>query len=288
MIMGEKIDAIKGFLFENVLSVVSEQGKDILKENVVPLITNELARQGGDILIDYGASLIPGIGGAITEFRTNKKIKNLEVMVQAISKRDEELKEKFEKQTLKNKQILDEIFEMVMSKIESTNQAEKIEFMINGYSEFLSLDNPSFDVAYLYFDTLDKLTILDISALKLSYKANTRQEIGGYNSAEELLAAFDINVDQYVAIRENLYRLGLMENDYDDKLVKDLKNLEAAIEEIRGSTESIIKVLSGARNARAKSLSSKSKVRLRAKDRLKISKFGRDFIRFFIINNPNE
>ena len=29
--MGEKIDAIKGFLFENVLSVVSEQGKDILK-----------------------------------------------------------------------------------------------------------------------------------------------------------------------------------------------------------------------------------------------------------------
>ena len=83
---------------QNVLSVVSEQGKDILKENVVPLITNELARQGGDILIDYGASLIPGIGGAITEFRTNKKIKNLEVMVQAISKRDEELKEKFEKQ----------------------------------------------------------------------------------------------------------------------------------------------------------------------------------------------
>ena len=72
---GRKIDAIKGFLFENVLSVVSEQGKDILKENVVPLITNELARQGGDILIDYGASLIPGIGGAITEFRTNKKLK---------------------------------------------------------------------------------------------------------------------------------------------------------------------------------------------------------------------
>ena len=47
-------------------------------------------------------------------------------MVQAISKRDEELKEKFEKQTLKNKQILDEIFEMVMRKIESTSQSEKL------------------------------------------------------------------------------------------------------------------------------------------------------------------
>ena len=286
--MGEKIDAIKGFLFENVLSVVSEQGKDILKENVVPLITNELARQGGDILIDYGASLIPGIGGAITEFRTNKKIKNLEVMVQAISKRDEELKEKFEKQTLKNKQILDEIFEMVMRKIESTSQSEKIEIMINGYSEFLNLDNPSFDVAYLYFDTLDKLTILDISVLKLSYRANTLEDIDGYSNYEELLKAFDINYDQYVAIRENLNRLGLMENEYDDKLVKDINNLQVAIDEIRGSTESIIKALSGARNAKIKTLSNKSKVRLKAKDRLKISKFGRDFIRFFIINNPNE
>lgn len=286
--MGEKIDAIKGFLFENVLSVVSEQGKDILKENVVPLITNELARQGGDILIDYGASLIPGIGGAITEFRTNKKIKNLEVMVQAISKRDEELKEKFEKQTLKNKQILDEIFEMVMRKIESTSQSEKIEFMINGYSEFLNLDNPSFDVAYLYFDTLDKLTILDISVLKLSYRANTLEDIDGYSNYEELLKAFNINYDQYVAIRENLNRLGLMENEYDDKLVKDINNLQVAIDEIRGSTESIIKALSGARNAKIKTLSNKSKVRLKAKDRLKISKFGRDFIRFFIINNPNE
>ncbi|WP_461198536.1 hypothetical protein [Enterococcus sp. N249-2] len=286
--MGEKIDAVKGFLFENVLSVVSEHGKDILKENVVPLVTNELARQGGEILIDYGASLIPGIGGAISEFRTNKKIKNIEVMVQAFSKRDEELKEKFEKQTLKNKQILDDIFEMVMSKIESSNQAEKIEFMINGYSEFLSLDNPSFDVAYLYFDTLDKLTILDISALKLSYRANTLQEIGGYNSYEELLSAFDINVDQYVAIRENLYRLGLMENDYDDKLVKDINNLQVAIDDIRGSTESIIKVLSGAKNAKVKNLSNKSKVKLKAKDKLKISKFGRDFIRYFIINNSSE
>lgn len=286
--MGEKIDAIKGFLFENVLEVISEQGKDFLKENALPLLTNEIARQGGDILIDYGASLIPGIGGAITEFRTNKKIRNLEVMVQIIDERNEQLKEKFERQTIANKEILDEIFEMVMRKIESTSQSEKIEFMINGYSEFLNLDNPSFDVAYLYFDTLDKLTILDISVLKLSYRANTLEDIDGYSNYEELLKAFDINYDQYVAIRENLNRLGLMENEYDDKLVKDINNLQVAIDEIRGSTESIIKALSGARNAKIKTLSNKSKVRLKAKDRLKISKFGRDFIRFFIVNNPNE
>ena len=283
--MGEKVDAAKNFLFENVLSVVTEHGKDFLKENALPLLTNEIARQGGDILIDYGASLIPGIGGAITEFRTNKKIRNLEVMVQIINKRNEELKEKFEKQTLENKEILDEIFEMVMSKIESTNQSEKIEFMINGYSEFLNLDNPSFDVAYLYYDTLDKLTVLDISVLKLSYKTNTLEDIDGYNSYTDLLEAFDINYDQYVAVRENLHRLGLMQNEYDDKLAKDIKNLQIAIDEIRNSTESILNFLSSKRTPKLKGLSVNSKISLKAIDKLKISKFGRDFIRFFIINN---
>ncbi|WP_277892854.1 hypothetical protein [Enterococcus lactis] len=283
--MEEKLNAAKNFLFENVLSVVTEHGKDFLKENALPLLTNEIAKQGGDILIDYGASLIPGIGGAITEFRTNKKIRNLEVMVQVINKRNEELKEKFEKQTLENKEILDNIFEMVMQKIESTNQSEKIEFMINGYSEFLNLDNPSFDVAYLYFDTLDKLTILDISVLKLSYKTNTLDDIDGYSSYTELLEAFDINYDQYVAVRENLYRLGLMQNEYDNKLAKDIKNLQIAIDEIRNSTESILNSLSGKRNQKLKKLTVKSKISLKAKDKLKISKFGRDFIRFFIINN---
>lgn len=283
--MEEKLNAAKNFLFENVLSVVTEHGKDFLKENALPLLTNEIAKQGGDILIDYGASLIPGIGGAITEFRTNKKIRNLEVMVQVINKRNEELKEKFEKQTLENKEILDNIFEMVMQKIESTNQSEKIEFMINGYSEFLNLDNPSFDVAYLYFDTLDKLTILDISVLKLSYKTNTLDDIDGYSSYTELLEAFDINYDQYVAVRENLYRLGLMQNEYDNKLAKDMKNLQIAIDEIRSSTESILNSLSGKRNQKLKKLTAKSKISLKAKDKLKISKFGRDFIRFFIINN---
>ena len=286
--MGEKLNAAKNFLFENVLSVVTEHGKDFLKENALPLLKNEIAKQGGDILIDYGASLIPGIGGAITEFRTSKKIRNLEVMVQVINKRNEELKEKFEKQTLENKEILDNIFEMVMQKIESTNQSEKIEFMINGYSEFLNLDNPSFDVAYLYFDTLDKLTILDISVLKLSYKTNTLDDIDGYSSYTELLEAFDINYDQYVAVRENLYRLGLMQNEYDNKLAKDIKNLQIAIDEIRNSTESILNSLSGKRNQKLKKLTAKSKISLKAKDKLKISKFGKDFIRFFIINNQEK
>ena len=122
----------------------------------------------------------------------------------------------------------------------------------------------------------------------MSYKTNTLDDIDGYSSYTELLEAFDINYDQYVAVRENLYRLGLMQNEYDNKLAKDIKNLQIAIDEIRNSTESILNSLSGKRNQKLKKLTEKSKISLKAKDKLKISKFGKDFIRFFIINNQEK
>jgi len=64
--------------------------------------------------------------------------------------------------------------------------------------------------------------------------------------------------------------------------------MQIAIEEIRNSTESILNSLSGKRKIKLKSLTNKSKISLKAKDRLKISKFGKDFIRFFIINNQEK
>lgn len=288
--MGEKFDAVKSFLFENFLSISSEYGKEILKEEAIPLITNELVKQGGNVLIDYGSNMIPGIGGAISEYRTGKKIKNIEKMVIVINENNTILKEKFEKQTQENKEILDSIFEMVISKIENTSQEEKIKYMLNGYSEFLDLSNPSFDVAYLYFDTLDKLTLLDIDTLKLSYYANQypmldNVDYNGPKYFEDVLSKYDINQSQYESIRENLLRIGLFENDYDNKLETDLKSIQVAVDEIRSTTESVVAALSGKRNAKIKTLSNKSKLKYKAKDKLKISKFGRNFVKYFLIDS---
>lgn len=290
--MGEKFDTVKSFLFENVLSVSSEYGKEFLKQEAIPLITNELVKQGGNLLIDYGANMIPGIGGAISEYRTNRKINNIEKMVEIIDENNTTLKEKFERQTQENKEILDSIFEMVISKIENTSQEEKIRYILNGYTEFLDLSNPSFDVAYLYFDTLDKLTLLDIDVLKLSYYANhypmlDSVEYNGPTYYEDVLSKYDINQSQYESIRENLLRLGLFENEYDDKLGTDLKSIQVAVDEIRNTTESIVAVLSGKGKTKIKTLSNKSKLKYKAKDRLKISKFGRNFVKYFLIDSES-
>lgn len=283
--MKEKISVAKDFLFENVLSVASEYGKELGKEAISEFALSQATEMGANVLVEMGGSMIPGIGGAVSSYRTNKKIKNLDILMKEISKNVDVLKERFEEQNDENKVILDEIFNMVVDKTAQLHQQEKIEYIVHGYLKLLEIENPSFDTAYLYFDTLDKLTILDISVLKLSYNTITLDQIDGHQSYTDILDSFDIDYNQYLAVRENLNRLGLMENEYDEKLVRDLKTIQIAVEEIRSTTESIVNVLSGKRSAKIKKLTSKSNIKYKAKDRLKISKFGRDFIRFFISVN---
>lgn len=69
--------------------------------------------------------MIPGIGGAISEYRTSKKIKNIEKMVTILNENTDILKEKFENQTIENKEVLDSIFEMIVGKIENISQEKK-------------------------------------------------------------------------------------------------------------------------------------------------------------------
>lgn len=162
--------------------------------------------------------------------------------------------------------------------------------MIDGYSEFLDLDNPSFDVAYLYFDTLDKLTLLDIDVLKLYYYTNyylmidNIDDYDGPTNYDEILTKYDIDYSQYEAIRENLLRLGLLENEYDNKIEKDYKNVEQAIKELRTTVSSLYEVVNGKKKVSTiKKLTSKSDVKFKAKDKLKISKFGRNFVKHFLV-----
>lgn len=288
--MGEKMDAAKGFLFENVLSVSVEHGKELLKNKVLPYMTSELVRQGGSVLLDYGASAIPGIGGAISDYRLNKRIKNLEEMITILDEKESLLKERFENQTIENKEILDSIFEMVVEKIEVVSQKEKIRYMIDGYSEFLNLENPSFDVAYLYFDTLDKMTLLDIDTIKLSYQlsyiyfSEEEKKSGEITSFRDILSKYDIDYSQYESVRENLLRMGLFENEYDNAIEKDYKNVEQALKEIKTTVDGIYDVLNNKKkNSSIKKLTNKSDVKFKAKDQLKISKFGRDFVKHFLL-----
>ncbi|MHC5250461.1 hypothetical protein [Enterococcus sp. LJL90] len=282
--MGDKFDGFKSFLFESFLEASADYGKELGKEALTDLSLGAVAEIGGQFMVEVGGNMIPAIGPAISSFRLNKKLKNMHLMMKELSERNNELSVKFQKQSEENKQILDDIFNMMVEKVSNTWQEEKIKYLVNGYSELLEVENPSFDTAYLYFDTLDKLTILDIETLKLSYRVKTMfYDIDGNPATyRDVTEKFDIDNSQYNAVRQNLLRIGLLENDYDDKLEQDLKNIIAGVDELRDVANSILSVLSGKRNAKLKKLTSKSELKLKAKDKLKISKFGIEFIRFFM------
>ncbi|MGM0258227.1 hypothetical protein [Enterococcus sp. AZ102] len=282
--MKEKMKEIGSFLFENILGVASDIAKDKGKELVGTLGLETFTQIGADVMIDMGGSMIPAIGPAISTYKTNKKIKNLDIMIQKIADRLDLFEERYGKQSIENKEILDEIFNMITDKISNTYQTEKIEYMVNGYLELLNVKNPSFDTAYLYFDTLDKLTILDLSVLKLSYSVYTpynRESISEFENYQELEREFDIDDSQYLVIKENLYRFGLLENEVDAGIAKSLDSIQKAVIELRSTTESIYNQLSG-KKVKLKALTSKSKIKLKDRDRLKISKFGRQFVQFFV------
>lgn len=273
--MTEKSKATKEFLLENVLNVVIQYAAEGGKQYVAGQLLPNAVEKGVGFLLDYGATSIPTIGSAVSTYRTNKKIENLNTMLNLLNDRVDEINNLFEKQSIENKRVLDDVFNMVIEKISDTYQDEKIQYMISGYVELLAVENPSFDTAYLYFDTLDRLTILDLAVLKQSYGKENQTYM-------DILEKFDIDISQYRAIRENLYRMGLLESISDNTVESDLKQLSEAIDELKTVFADTISKLSSGKVKSIKKFTSKSTVKIKSKNRLKISKFGRDFVKFFL------
>lgn len=184
----------------------------------------------------------------------------------------------------KIKEKLDLILEMVVYKASNSSQSEKIKYMINGFTELTGTEEISYDIGYLYYDLLDRMTMLDIAVLKF-------MEHPIYQRAEDsktyldIMEEFNINYDQYNSVRYNLNRMGLLENKYDDDLEKDLDSLVSDVNDLNKAVISIQSFLEKPnKNNKIKGIKSNTKSKLKAKDKLKVSRFGREFADFFIVN----
>lgn len=277
--MGEKLKATGEFLTEHILSVATEHGKEAVKKTVKGTIENASLEIVSTAGLDMLGSMLPGIGKAILAYRTERKIQNLKITVEEIAKQAVIINENLLGKSEENKRKIDQILELLFEKASTTNQDEKITYMVNGFVQITKSENINLDIAYLYYDTLDRLTLLDIAVLKLSYDVSM-----SYKNTEtyvDVLEKFNIDRTQYQAIRSNLERIGLLENQYDDIAEKDLKELVETINDLYKSVKSMQDYI-GNPKRKMKKLKNQSDLKLKAKDRLKISKFGRDFIDHFI------
>ena len=268
----EKKKEIKESSKSLVLDTILEVGSDSVTEMAKDTTTSVL----GEILIDAGGSLIPGLSGAISGYKRARFENNIKQFTIELSTRIEEIREYLVGKSEEQKEQINRLLEYVMDHVIDEQQEQKIEFMVNGFVNLTKHEQISDDFVLTYYDLLKELRMVDLSVIKLMYSSNYFLTEGKKETYIDILERHGISYEQYESVRRNLQRLGLLTTKAELNLVNDL-------EEIASSVKGIINFLSKLTNSKNRSSLPKLKEpRLQSKENLQISKFGREFVEFFI------
>src|SRR5699024_11077428 len=184
-----------------------------------------------------------------------------------------------------DKEKIDDIVNSAIERALRSEQEEKIEFIVHGLEKILENDDVSFDVASLYFDTIDRLTLLDIAVLKF-YRTPFDSETGEMRDVKKLLETFNISMDIFNATKANLRTIGLMETKTDKKIADDITNVYKTLSTLAEKVNALntaIKDPKKTKNIKNQTVKTK---KVQSKDTYEISKFGKDFHDYFIDENP--
>ena len=249
---------------------MKNKGADWIKEQGLSLLT--------ETVLDLGLSIIPALGNALTSYKTNRAIRNLDYQIKLLIQKTDAIQQNLIDKSTEMKKQLDELFCYMLEKTVNEKQKEKIKYFTNAFVNLTSYSEIDIDISYIYFDTLEQLTLLDIQVLLEISKGQFYYYL---NPDEE--PNYSFNSTQLQAIKSNLNRLGLAENYFDKALSKDLKTTNEVLEEIRTA---VIELQERWDKPKVKihSIKNRSKTKvskIKAKDRIIISQFGREMIEFF-------
>nr|DAO64471.1 MAG TPA: hypothetical protein [Caudoviricetes sp.] len=269
---------------EGFVEGLIETGKNFAKEQLgelIPKVVSESSLQFGlEVVGGTAIEMVPFVGHIASSYFTKRKIKNEHEFISEIAKRVEDIEKNMSSKTIEQKEILDDLAVYAYEKAIQTNQEEKISYIVNGFVNMTKIDTVSEDIAYIYYDTLEQLTILDISVLKLYGKAYL--EIDSAANYSEILEQFGIEYHQYDAVRKNLQRISLLEDSEEEKFDKHFKDF---VKVFNGN----MKLLASFKNPRKFDTKEFGKLKdikeYRPRENLRISKFGKDFLRFFAEEN---
>ena len=261
---------IKYTLVETFLDVMIDAGKDWIKEQGLSTIT--------ETTFSLGLSSIPILGNAISTFKLTRSIKNLEILVAELQDDFDALKRNLNVMSVEVKRDIDSVFTYMLEKTVEEKQEEKITFFASSFvrlSEFQSID---VDISYIYYDTLSTLTALDLKVL-----FEMQRGFSYYYLNPEDTPSIDISPEQLRAVKSNLERMGLIENQFILDVGKDIEKINVAISEYR---DAIIEVQERLEKPKTRihpiKSRTKSKVpKLKARNKLVLSNFGKSMIDFF-------
>ena len=260
----------KDTLVETFLDVMIDAGKDWIKEQGLSEIT--------ETTFSLGLSSIPVLGNAISNFKLTRSIKNLELLVAELQDDFDAIKRNLNVMSVEVKRDIDSVFTYMLEKTVEEKQEEKIKFFASSFvklSEFQSID---VDISYIYYDTLSTLTVLDLKVL-----FEMQRGFSYYYLNPEETPSIDLSPEQLRAVKSNLERMGLIENQFILDVGKDIERINVTISEYR---DAIIEVQNHLEKPKTRihpiKSRTKSKVpKLKAKNKLVLSNFGKSMIDFF-------
>ena len=269
---------------EGFLQGLLDSSKDFVKDKGVELlpevIDNEYLLAGAEIVGSAMVDLVPVVGKVAANHYMRKRIKNTETLMSELNQRMVEIETALKTKTPEEKEVLDDLMAYVYEQAMETQQKDKISYMVNGFTNLTKVEQPSTDITYIYYDTLSQLTVLDISVLKLYGRFYV--EVDSATNYSEVLEEFGIEYHQYDAVRKNLQRMSLLEDAEEESFDKHFKDFVKVFNQN-------MKILTSLKNlskfnprdfGRLKNIKE-----YRPREQLRISKFGREFLRFFVEEN---
>lgn len=209
-------------------------------------------------------SIVPGMTSAMLAYKQKRSERMLEKFMIETKKRIDELEEKLiQLEADQYKEFAGKYFGIITDYVIDEVQEEKIKYIVNGFVNLASMQNIKEDFVLYYYDTLKNLRLVDIAVLKLYYSPIPQQ------TYKDLIKEFELDYDQYDAIREKLFRMGLLttrREEKEDDLYANLLAIQEYLEKLTKGNKANL--------PRFK--------RIEKRDSYEISRFGRNFVEFFI------
>lgn len=260
----------KDTLVETFLDVIIDAGKDWIKEQGLSTIS--------ETAFSLGLSYIPVLGNAISSYKYARSIKNLELLVAELQENFDALKRNLNVMSVEVKKDIDSVFTYMVEKTVEEKQDEKIKYFASSFVKLSEFQNIDVDISYIYYDTLSALTLLDLEVL-----FEMQRGFSYYYLNPDEHPSIDISPEQLSAVKSNLERMGLIENQFILDVGKDIERINVAISEY---SDAIIEVQERLEKSKTRihpiKSRSKSKVpKLKARNKLVLSNFGKSMIDFF-------
>lgn len=253
---------------DTILNVGSETAAEIAKESITSII--------GDLLVDTVSSLLPGISGAVQGYKRVRFERNITAFTEQLYSNINTIRVNLETKTNEQKEKIDQLFNIVLDYVIDEPQEDKIQYIVNGFLNLTNHEEVSDDFVLTYYDVLRELRMVDISVLRLMYNSRYIIVNDTTETFRDIMEKHGLSYEQYQSVRRNLQRIGMLITKTDLNVAEDLEEIVKKFKELYAYLDKLT-------NPKyTRSLPKLKLPKLKPKENLELSRFGKDFVRFFI------